>query len=120
MGNKMCKKKLDCVDGGSCKSPTPFDRIINRLHVSFFCDYSWKAAMVESLCESRLGAGNTFLNQMHTVKYQWSDTMKILTILLDFICTSVLEVNNTIQILTSRNNKQMKGLPNEKITIKTY
>lgn len=33
MGNKLCKKKSDQVD---VKSPTPFDRIINRLHVSHF------------------------------------------------------------------------------------
>lgn len=33
MGNKLCKKKSDQVDA---KSPTPFDRIINRLHVSHF------------------------------------------------------------------------------------
>jgi hypothetical protein len=32
MGNKLCKKKSDVVDNP--KSPTPFDRIINRLHVS--------------------------------------------------------------------------------------
>lgn len=31
----MCKKKSDCLDSGNCKSPTPFNRIINRLHVSF-------------------------------------------------------------------------------------
>lgn len=30
----MCKTKSDTVDSGNCKSPTPFDRIINRLHVS--------------------------------------------------------------------------------------
>ncbi|GJQ68231.1 hypothetical protein Trydic_g16851 [Trypoxylus dichotomus] len=40
MGNKLCKKKVDCVDGGgsgnhpkSQQQPTPFDRIINRLHL---------------------------------------------------------------------------------------
>lgn len=34
MGNKMCKKKVDNVDNP--KSPSPFDRIITRLHVSYF------------------------------------------------------------------------------------
>lgn len=34
MGNRLCKRKQDGVDGP--KSPTPFDRIINRLHVSEF------------------------------------------------------------------------------------
>lgn len=33
MGNKLCKKKVDNVDG-EAKSQTPFDRIITRLHVS--------------------------------------------------------------------------------------
>lgn len=46
MGNKLCKKKVDCVDGsvgsGSAgnnpksQQSTTLDRIINRLHVRFF------------------------------------------------------------------------------------
>ncbi|XP_068899049.1 uncharacterized protein [Tenebrio molitor] len=38
MGNKLCKKKSDVVDNP--KSPTPFDRIINRLHLR---PNSWKS-----------------------------------------------------------------------------
>lgn len=38
MGNKLCKKKQDAAEGP--KSPTPFDRIINRLHVSEFVHYA--------------------------------------------------------------------------------
>nr|XP_023015603.1 serine/threonine-protein kinase CST20-like isoform X2 [Leptinotarsa decemlineata] len=33
MGNKLCKKKVDAVDNAAVKSPTTFDRIINRLHI---------------------------------------------------------------------------------------
>lgn len=40
MGNKLCKKKVDAVDNPNPKSPTPFDRIINRLHLR---PSSWKS-----------------------------------------------------------------------------
>ncbi|KAJ8925095.1 hypothetical protein NQ315_001267 [Exocentrus adspersus] len=40
MGNRLCKKKVDVVDSPESKPPTPFDRIINRLHLK---PNSWKS-----------------------------------------------------------------------------
>lgn len=52
----MCKKKSDSVDTSTCKSPTPFDRIINRLHVSTvvilnYSELSLNEGVTVSKCE---------------------------------------------------------------------